>query len=130
MERYMNKRNHIAVRVAIAMAIAAALPVAAQSLDSPSTTPAQGANVPSDMQGDGRQQALDLATTNSVKAALQGDSELKTQTILVETINGVVRLTGQVTLAANFGRAKDVVGHVEGVRSVDNQLAVREIRPQ
>lgn len=126
----MNKRNHTAVLVAFALGFAAALPLAAQTLVSPSTTPAQGTNLPADMQGDGRQQAADLATTKNVKAALQADSELKTQTILVETVNGIVRLTGQVTLAPNFGRAKDVVGHVEGVKGVDNQLAVREVRPQ
>ena len=126
----MNKRNHTAVLVAFALGFVAALPLAAQTLDSPSTTPAQGANVPADMQGDGRQQAADLVTTKNVKAALQADSELKTQTILVETVNGMVRLTGQVTLAPNFGRAKDVVSHVEGVKGVDNQLAVREVRPQ
>lgn len=126
----MNKRNHTAVLVALALGLVGALPLAARTLDSPSTTPAQGANVPADMQGDGRQQAADLVTTKNVKAALQADSELKNQTILVETVNGMVRLTGQVTLAPNFGRAKDVVGHVEGVKGVDNQLAVREVRPQ
>ena len=126
----MNKRNRIALLLATALGIAAALPLAAQVLDSPSTTPAHGANRPADVQGDGRQQAQDLATTKGVKATLQLDSELKTQTILVETINGIVRLTGQVTTASNFGRAKDVVGHVDGVKGVDNQLVVREVRPQ
>ncbi|MEO8102126.1 MAG: BON domain-containing protein [Betaproteobacteria bacterium] len=126
----MNTRTQPALLVAAALAFAAACPTFAQALDSPSTTPAQGVNVPVDVQGDGRQQALDQATTKSVKAILQLDSELKTQTILVETINGIVRLTGQANSAALFSRAKDVVAHVEGVKSVDNQLVVREVRPQ
>ena len=125
----MNVRNRIAVSVAIALGLAAALPLTTQALDSPSTTLAQGANTPADVQVDGRQQAVDQATTKSVKAALQVDSELKTQTILVETVNGSVRLTGQVTSTSNFDRAKDVVRHVAGVKGVENLLVVREVRP-
>ena len=80
-------------------------------------------------QADGKQQGLDQATTASVKTALMMDSELKTQTILVDTINGTVRLMGQVSSAANFGRASEVVGRVPGVKSVDNQLVVKDVRP-
>ena len=128
----MFKRNRIATLVAAALGLMATLPltVSAQALASPSTTPAQGANRPSDIQGDGRQQVADLATTTLVRAALMLDSELKTQTILVETINGSVRLTGQVNSGSNFERAKDVVAKVEGVKNVENLLVVREIRPQ
>ena len=125
----MNKRNQIAVLVATALGFVAALPASAQVLDSPSTTPAQGSNRPADVQGDGRQQTLDQATTTRVKAALQLDSELKIQTIIVETNNSTVRLTGQVNSGASFDRAKDVVGRVEGVKGVDNQLVVRPVRP-
>ena len=57
------------------------------------------------------------------------DSVLKSQTILVDSVNGVVRFTGQVTSAANFGRANGVVGRVASVKAVDNQLVVREVRP-
>ena len=103
------------------------LPASAQALDSPSTTPGQGVNQPVDVIGDGRQQALDLATTASVKSTLQQDSELKTQTILVETISGNARLTGAVTSTANFDRAKDVVKKVAGVRNVENLLVVKEL---
>ncbi len=127
----MIKRNQIAALVAVALSLSAALPMSAsaQALDSPSTTPAQGANRPVDIQGDGRQQAADLATSLLVRAALALDLDLKTETILVETINGNVRLTGQATSAANFDRAKTVVSKVEGVKSVENLLVLRQIRP-
>ena len=127
----MNKRNRIAALVATTLALAAILPVSAQKIDTPSTTPTRGSSRPADVQGDGQQQTLDLATTARVKAALQLDSELKTQTIFVETLDGNVRVTGQVVSAANFDRVKDVVWRLEGVKSVDNQLVVRElVRPQ
>lgn len=130
----MNKRNQIFATIATMAAIlaamlslAVALPAFGQ-LDSPSTTPGRG-DKPIDIQGDGRAQAADAATTVLVKAALQQDPDLKTQTILVETINGNVRLTGQVTSGSNFDRAKDVVGKVDGVKNVENLLVVREVRP-
>ncbi len=128
----MIKRNRIAAAMAATLGLCAALPLNlfAQPLDSPSTTPAQGANRPVDIQGDGRQQAADLATTTLIRAALLQDLNLKTETILVETINGRVRLTGQVTSSANFDRAKDVVSKVEGVKDVENLLVLRQIRPQ
>ena len=123
----MIPHTRAAVLIAISMAMTVAVPAMAQKLDTPSTTPAAGSNRPVDVQGDGRQQAVDLATTARVRAALQIDSELKTQTISVETVDGTVRLTGQVTSTAHFGRVKDVVSRVEGVKVVDNQLVVREL---
>ena len=119
--------RRVAALFATGLAMTFAIPVMAQRLDTPSTTPAAGSNRPVDRQGDGSQQAMDLATTARVRAALQIDSELKTQTISVETVNGTVRLTGQVTSTAHFGRVKDVVSPVEGVKVVDNQLVVREL---
>jgi hyperosmotically inducible periplasmic protein len=125
----MNKRSRIVALLATTLGFAAALPVSAQKLDAPSITPAQGSNRPADAQGDSRQQVLDLATTTRVRATLQIDSELKTQTIFVETLDGNVRLTGQVNSAVTFDRARDVLRQVEGVKTVDNQLVIRQIRP-
>ena len=123
----MKKHNRTELLVAAVLGFAVLLPASAQALDSPSTTPAQGANRPADVIGDGREQARDLATTASVRSTLQQDSELKTQTILVETIGGNVRLTGTVTSASNFDRAKDIVKKVDGVKNVENLLVVKEL---
>ena len=123
----MISRIRAAVLIATSIAMIVAMPAVAQKLDKPSATPAAGSNRPVDAQGDGSQRAVDLATTARVRAALQIDSELKTQTISVETVDGTVRLTGQVTSTAHFGRIKDVVSPVEGVKVVDNQLVVREL---
>ena len=50
--------------------------------------------------------------------------------VLIDTINESVRLTGQVSSGTHFDRAKDLVTRVEGVKSVDNLLVVKAIRPQ
>jgi osmotically-inducible protein OsmY len=126
----MNKQNRNALLMAIAMGCVVALPAQAQKADSPSAQPAQGTNSPVEAQGDGRQQTIDQATTTRVKSALQLDSELKTQTILVDTVNGSVRLTGQVSSAANFERAKDLVVKLEGVKGVENLLVVKAVKPE
>ena len=123
----MKQCSRFALLIAASLTLSVAAPVLAQKLDTPSTTPASGSNRPVDIQGDGSQQALDIATNTRVKAALQLDQDLKTQTILVDTVNGTARLTGQVTSTANFARVKDVVAPVEGVKAVDNQLVVREL---
>jgi osmotically-inducible protein OsmY len=80
-----------------------------------------------DVQGDGRQQQLDLATTARIKAVLLADADLKSERIAVETFNGAVRLTGQVSSTTNLARAKDVVWPVDGVKTVENMLVVREV---
>jgi hyperosmotically inducible protein len=114
----MNARDRIAVLLATLLGGVATLPAFVQ---------AQAVNPPSSSQSDGRQQATDQAITVRVKAALQLDSELKTQTILVDTVNGSVRLTGQATSAAIFDRAREVVARVDGVTAVDNQLVVKAL---
>ena len=123
----MNTRSRTAIALAAALVLAGVLPALAQKLDTPSATPASGTNRPVDVQGDGRQQALDLATTARVKAVVLLDSELKTQTILIDTVNGTVRLTGQVTSTANFDRVKALVSPLEGVKNIENLLIVREL---
>jgi osmotically-inducible protein OsmY len=115
----MNKR---AISVSI-LALALALP----SIDGfPNSS---SANIVIAQAATGRQAAIDQEINMRVKAALELDSELKTQTILVDVVNGSVRLTGQVTTAANFDRVKAVVGRVPGVTAVDNQLMLKPLSP-
>jgi len=118
LESYMNKRLFAPMLV-----LALALPtinVFAQGI---------GSNIVIAQATAGRQAAIDQEINMRVKAALELDSELKTQTILVDVVNGSVRLTGQVTSAANLDRVKDVVGRVPGVAAIDNQLMVKPVSP-
>ena len=62
----------------------------------------------------------DRATTARVAAALQASERLRGQTIEVSTINGVVRLSGQVDLVPQIYEAVVIARRTEGVRAVND----------
>lgn len=66
----------------------------------------------------------DTGITTKVKAAIFAGPELKTLRISVETVNGVVTLSGSVDSLSSSNRAKDLAGAVAGVKDVNNQLVV------
>lgn len=59
-----------------------------------------------------------------VKAALSDDPTLRAMGIDVTASNGVATLWGTVADSAKRRRAAEVAGSVEGVKSVDNKLAI------
>ncbi len=69
--------------------------------------------------------AGDAMVTGKVKTALLADPDVKGLRIDVDTKNGVVTLQGTVDSAALKDRATQVAQGVSGVRSVDNNLAVK-----
>ena len=64
----------------------------------------------------------DAEITTKVKAAVFAEPGLKTLQISVDTIKGVVTLSGSVDTPANRERAKDLAAAVSGVKEVDNRL--------
>ncbi len=66
----------------------------------------------------------DTAITSKVKAAILAESGLKGMQIHVETSNDVVTLTGTVDSQADSDKAASIAKGVDGVKDVDNQLAV------
>lgn len=75
---------------------------------------------------DNAEQSMDDATiTTKVKTAILNDPELKVLKVHVATNNGVVTLSGTVDSPANSDHAKNIAGAVKGVKSVDNQLTVK-----
>jgi len=67
----------------------------------------------------------DTAITASVKSQLATDIELSTITgIEVNTTNGVVTLSGQVSTDAAKRRAGEIAQNVDGVVSVTNSIEV------
>ena len=77
-------------------------------------------------QGEKTAAAIDDATiTTKVKAAILAEPGLKTLQIGVETVDGVVTLSGSVDSQANSEQAKTVANAVSGVRGVDNKLVVK-----
>jgi len=67
----------------------------------------------------------DAEITTKVKAAIFAEPGLKTLQISVDTVNGVVTLTGSVDSQANSDRAKALAGAVAGVSRVENRLALK-----
>lgn len=66
----------------------------------------------------------DSAITAKVKTALLAEPGIPSAEISVETVAGKVTLTGKVTDRAQAERAIQVAAMVEGVKGVDNRLAV------
>ena len=66
----------------------------------------------------------DSAITAKVKAALLADPGVSGQKVSVETVAGVVQLSGFAT-AAEATKAADIARRTEGVRSVQNKISVR-----
>lgn len=62
--------------------------------------------------------------TAQVKAGILAEPGLKVLMIDVDTKQGRVTLTGSADSAANVQKAEQIASSVEGVKSVDNRLAV------
>lgn len=69
----------------------------------------------------------DAEITAKVKAAIFAEPGLKTLQISVDTIKGVVTLSGSVDSQANGDRAKALAGAVAGVTEVENRLVPKSI---
>ena len=69
----------------------------------------------------------DAEITAKVKAAIFAEPGLKTLQISVDTVNGVVTLTGSVDSQPSSDSAKALAGAVAGVHRVENQLALKPI---
>lgn len=67
----------------------------------------------------------DSEITAKVKAAILAEPDLKTLQISVETVNGVVTLSGSVDSMSMSDRAKGLASAVAGVKDVDNRLALK-----
>lgn len=67
----------------------------------------------------------DAGITAKVKAAIFAEPGLKTLQISVDTINGVVTLSGSVDTQPNSDRAKALASAVAGVKDVENRLALK-----
>lgn len=67
----------------------------------------------------------DAAITTSINAGLAADANLSALKIDVDTADGKVRLTGTAPTDAARQRATEIAQQRDGVRSVDNQLAIK-----
>lgn len=67
----------------------------------------------------------DVMITTKVKAAILGESTLKSAEINVETYKGVVQLSGFVSSQAAASKAVDLARAVKGVSSVKNDMRIK-----
>ena len=67
----------------------------------------------------------DTVITTKVKAAILGESTLKSAEINVETYKGIVQLTGFVRSRADINKAVEIARTVKGVTSVKNDMIVK-----
>ena len=67
----------------------------------------------------------DTAITTAVKARFVDNKIVDAASISVETLNGVVMLSGFAKSAAEKSSAETVTRKVEGVKSVRNEIAIR-----
>jgi hyperosmotically inducible protein len=65
----------------------------------------------------------DTGITAKVKSSFVGDDRLKGSHVKVVTTNGVVTLTGSATSSDAKDAAEELAKNVNGVRSVDDQIA-------
>jgi len=66
----------------------------------------------------------DTEITTKIKAAFMAESGLKTLQISVDTVKGVVTLSGSVDTQQHSDTAKAMASAVSGVNSVKNELVV------
>ena len=70
----------------------------------------------------------DAEITAKVKAAIFAEPGLKSLQISVDTIKGVVTLTGSVDSPASSDRAKALASAVTGVKQVENRLVLKSTK--
>lgn len=68
----------------------------------------------------------DSVITSKVKAAIFGESSLKSIEISVETFKGVVQLSGFVRSAENISKAVELARSVKGVKSVKDDMRLKQ----
>jgi len=67
----------------------------------------------------------DIAITSSVKARFFEDKDVAGSSISVETLNGVVQLSGFAKNGLEKNRAENIARNVKGVTAVKNEILVR-----
>jgi hyperosmotically inducible protein len=67
----------------------------------------------------------DTEITAKIKAAFLAESGLKTLQISVDTVKGVVTLSGSVDTQQHSDTAKAMASAVSGVNKVNNELAIK-----
>lgn len=122
----MNTKRNLPTAAALAAALAASLALAAcqpgqDARTATSPNPAEGAK---ELAEKAIHTASDAAITVAINTALAKDQQLSVLRIDVDTVDGHVVLDGSAPDAAASQRATQLARSVDGVKSVDNRLAL------
>jgi hyperosmotically inducible protein len=117
-----------------ALMLSSLLPAAAysatttQSAVPPNTNETPGATIKDNSRADPSHRSAhpvdDSLITTKVKGKLIGDKQTRKDNIEIETVDGVVNLTGTAASKANAARAVSLARQVKGVKSVKNNVQV------
>ena len=111
-----NRRNRKAInRVLITSLLAAAVGLAHANAQAQDATEHHDAT-----HGESEQPVGDTWITTKVKSSLLANQDVSGLDISVETVNGVVSLSGEVDTQAEADRAVAIAGDIEGVTRVDS----------
>jgi osmotically-inducible protein OsmY len=66
----------------------------------------------------------DAAITTSIKARFVNDKKVSATSIKVETLNGVVLLSGFAKSREEKSTAEEIASNVKGVKSVKNEITI------
>ena len=72
----------------------------------------------------------DAAITNQALTTLRANLPTIARGITIQTEEGIVTLSGKVGSTADMERVIQLVSAVNGVRSVRNQMSIKEVKPQ
>ena len=72
----------------------------------------------------------DAAITNQAVTTLRANLPTIARGITIQTEEGIVTLSGKVGSTADMERVIQLVSAVNGVRSVRNQMSIKEVKPQ
>ncbi|MBD9369687.1 BON domain-containing protein [Xanthomonas sp. XNM01] len=106
----MRKSKHASILVA-ALTSALVFSGAAMANDDTKKNPAA--------ERDSSQPVNDTWITTKVKSSLLADSDVSGTDIKVDTVNGVVHLSGHAATQSHIDKAKRIAGGIEGVTKVD-----------
>ncbi|QJR15143.1 BON domain-containing protein [Usitatibacter palustris] len=123
----MNLRNSMTATIATFIALGVGASVTACDRDKlAKNSPAPVTkNAPAEPSSTAGNLAGDAATTAKVKSAMLADPDVKGLQVNVDTMNGVVTLSGTVDTKSQAEKAVQIATTTEGVKSVNNNLSAK-----
>jgi len=68
----------------------------------------------------------DTTLTTYVKTAIFKQIDLQTEAIYIETLNGIVKISGFAQRPDQIEKASEVIKSVEGVKGIENNLTLKK----